>query len=86
MRMPTHQIKNIAGNLEYRKALEDLRKVMDEWQCRTGDTVPPLDKGTPDRFDRRTGKPIHGRIGRPLGGITPGEEAGAEKINDPGPR
>jgi len=81
-----HQIKNIAGDPEYRKVLEELRKLMDEWQDRTGDTVPPLNKATPDRYDRRTGKPIHGKSGRPKAGIVPGQTSGASRINDPGPR
>jgi hypothetical protein len=81
-----HQIKNIAADPKYGKVLEDLRKVVDEWQRRTGDTVPPLDEATPDRYDRRTGKPIHGKSGRPAGGIVPGQTSGASGINDPGPR
>jgi arylsulfatase len=81
-----HQLTNIAGNSEHRKVLDDLRKLMDQWQHRTGDTTPPLDKATPDRFDRRTGKPIHGRGGRPAGGVVPGQTSGASHINDPGPR
>jgi hypothetical protein len=81
-----HQLSNIAGNSEHRKVLDDLRKLMDQWQQRTGDTTPPLDKATPDRYDRRTGKPIHGRGGRPAGGIVPGQTSGASRINDPGPQ
>ncbi len=81
-----HQIENIAADPRHHKTVDDLRKLMDEWQSRTGDTVPPLDKATPDRYDRRTGKPIHGKSGRPTGGIVPGQTTGAEKINDPGPR
>ena len=81
-----HQLTNIAGNSEYRKVLDDLRKLMDQWQRRTGDTTPPLDKATPDRYDRRTGKQIHGRGGRPAGGVVPGQTSGASRINDPGPR
>jgi len=81
-----HQVKNIAGNPEHRKVLASLRTLMDQWQKRTGDTVPPLDKATPDRYDRRTGKPIHGRGGRPKGGIIPGQTTGASQINAPGPR
>ena len=80
------QLKNIAGNPEYSKVMDDMRKLMDEWQSRTGDTTPPLDKATPDRYDRRTAKPIHGKSGRPKGGIAPGETTGASKINDSGPR
>ena len=81
-----HQIENIAPDPRHHKTLKALRKLMDEWQSRTGDTVPSLDKATPDRYDRRTGKPIHGTSGRPKGGIVPGQTTGAEKINDPGPR
>jgi arylsulfatase len=81
-----HQINNIVADPKHRKELKKLRKLMDQWQKRTGDTTPSLDQATPDRFDRRTGKPIHGKSGRPKGGIVPGQTTGAEKINDPGPR
>lgn len=81
-----HQTKNLAGNPDHREVQENLRKLMDEWQKRTGDTVPTLDKATPDRYDRRTGKPLHGRGGRPKGGIMPGQTRCASEINDPGPR
>lgn len=81
-----HQIQNIAGDPRHRKVLVDLRKLMDEWQSRTGDTVPSLDKATHDRYDRRTGKPVRGKSGRPKGGIVPGQTTGASQINDSGPR
>jgi hypothetical protein len=85
-----HQLKNIAGDPKYHEVLENLRKVMNEWQSRTGDTTPPLDKATPDRFDRRTGTPRFKKgsknYPRPQGGVVPGQTSGAEKINDPGPR
>ena len=81
-----HQIKNIAADPKHRKALEDLRKLMDEWQRRTGDTTPSLEEATPDRHDRRTSKRIQGKGMRPNPGIVPGQTAGAEKMNDPGPR
>ncbi len=80
------QLRNRSGHPEHGETLERLRKAMDQWQRRTGDTVPPLEKATPDRYDRRTGQPIHGRGGRPQGGIVPGQETGATTINDPGPR
>ena len=86
VRNDPHQIENLVNDQGHRKALEHLRKVMDEWQRRTGDSVPPLGKGTPDRYDRNSGRPIHGTSGRPKAGITPGQETGAVKINDPGPR
>ncbi len=81
-----HQLKNLAGNPEHREVLANLRKLLDEWQRRTGDTVPPLDKATPDRWERSTGKPIHGTGGRPKPGIVPGQASGASTINDAGPR
>jgi N-sulfoglucosamine sulfohydrolase len=80
------QLKNIAGNPAHGPVLEHLRSVTDHWQRRTGDTVPSLDKATPDRYDRNTGKAIHGRGGRPKAGIVPGQTSDAETINDPGPR
>jgi len=86
VREDPHQVHNRSRHPEHRRTLERLGDVMDEWQRRTGDTVPPLDKATPDRYDRRTGRPIHGRSGRPQGGIVPGRQTGAPTINDPGPR
>ena len=86
VRWDPHQMNNLASDPEHREGLERLRGHLDEWQRRTGDTAPSLDEATPDRFDRRTGKPIHGRGGRPKGGIIPGQTTGASSINDPGPR
>ena len=81
-----HQIKNLAGSPEHRAVLEKLRTLVNDWQRQTGDTTPSLDEATPDRFDRRTGKAIHGRGGRPKGGVLPGQTRNAEAINAPGPR
>ena len=82
-----HQIKNLASDPKYRKVLKNLRKIMDQWQRRTGDTTPSLDEATPDRHDRRTGKRITKKRGmRPVAGIVPGQTSGASQINDPGPR
>ena len=85
-----HQIKNIVGEARHRTDLNYLRKLMDEWQRRTGDTTPPLERATKDSYNRWTGvwKVIEGSEGllRPKGGIVPGQETKAEKINDPGPR
>jgi N-sulfoglucosamine sulfohydrolase len=81
-----HQLKNLADNPEHRKRLEDLRRVMDQWQHRTGDTTPSLNEATPDRHDRKTGKRIQKKPGmRPVSGVLPGQTTGAEKINDAGP-
>lgn len=81
-----HQIRNIVNDPAHGPVLEQLRSIMDQWQRRTGDTVPSLEEATPDRYDRNTGKPIHGRGGRPKPGIVPGQTSGAARINDPGPR
>ena len=81
-----HQINNLAGNPERRPIMQEMRKLMDQWQLETGDTVPTLDQATPDRYDRSTGKRISGKGGRPNPGVTPGETRGAAKINHPGPR
>ena len=80
-----HQIKNLANKVEYHDTLEHLRKIMDQWQDRTGDTVPPLDQATPDRHDRSTGKRFYAGS-RPPTGVLPGQARGAMNINDPGPR
>jgi len=81
-----HQVTNLAGSPEHRAILAKMRTLLDDWQRLTGDTTPPLEQATPDRYDRRTGKPIHGRGGRPMGGIIPGQTRQAETINHPGPR
>jgi len=81
-----NQLKNIASNPEYCKVMSDMRKLMDEWQSRTGDTTLSLDTAIPDRYDRRTAKPIHRKSGRSKGGIAPDETIGAPKINDSAPR
>lgn len=74
-----HQINNIAELPALGKVLKDLRKLMDEWQQLTGDTVPSLEEATPDRYDRRTGKPLYGTSGRPVAGVIPGQTVGASK-------
>ncbi|MCF7957195.1 MAG: sulfatase [Phycisphaerae bacterium] len=88
LRQDPHQVKNLVADPAYRKPLEQLRKLMDQWQARTGDTVPSLDVATPDRHDRKTGKRIRvkGKGMRPSPGVVPGQATGADKINDPGPR
>lgn len=80
------QMRNIVSDAAHGPVLEHLRDIMDQWQRRTGDTVPPLDQATPDRYDRNTGQAIHGRGGRPKAGIVPGQTTRAETINDSGPR
>ena len=57
---------------------------MDEWQKRTGDTVP--ENLTQDRFDRKTGKNLFKDLMPPKRGTIPGSERDSQNINDPGPR
>jgi arylsulfatase A-like enzyme len=79
-----HQLNNVAGDPDHSEALEHLRKRMDEWQKRTGDTIP--DNLTQDRFDRKTGERLFDGL-RPLKrGTIPGSERDAQNINHPGPR
>jgi len=82
-----HQLNNLAANPQHKKQLQKLRKLMDQWQRRTGDTTPSLDKATPDRHDRKTAKRPPKRGGwRPIDGVVPGETTNAQKINNPGPK
>jgi N-sulfoglucosamine sulfohydrolase len=79
-----HQVNNIVGNPNHSQALEHLRKRMDEWQKRTGDTVP--ENLTQDRFDRKTGKNLFKGLVPSKRGTIPGSEQDAQNINGPGPR
>jgi N-sulfoglucosamine sulfohydrolase len=79
------QLVNVIQQKENKEVLAHLRKALDEWQDRTGDTAPPLDKVTPDRHDLVTGERLY-EGWRPPTGILPGEEKNAAFINDPGPR
>lgn len=80
-----YQLENQAENPEYLDKLNHLRKTMDEWQERTGDTTPSLEKATPDRSNRKTGERYY-KDSRPPTGELPGESRGATMINDPGIR
>lgn len=79
-----HQIDNLAAKPEHAEKLEQMRRLLAEWTEQTGDTTPPLDKMTPDRNDRRTGKSIQPK-GRPPGGVAPGDATRAWTIHHPGP-
>ncbi len=80
-----YQLENQAGNPNYLDKLNHLRKIMDEWQDRTGDTTPSLEKATPDRHNRKTGERYY-KESRPPTGELPGDARKATMINDPGPR
>ena len=74
------QLKNLAGNPENKAVLEFFRKSLDRWQSQTGDSIPSLDKMTPDRHARKTYERLYPGS-RPPTGIVAGQQAGAEKLN-----
>jgi arylsulfatase len=73
------QLNNLATNPEHRQMLLTLRSALDDWQARTGDSIPELDQMTPDRHDRETFERLYPG-GRPSGGIVAGQDAGAEDV------
>ena len=73
------QLNNLAANPEHRQILLTLRRALDDWQARTGDSIPELDQMTPDRHDRETFERLYPG-GRPSGGIVAGQDAGAEDV------
>jgi arylsulfatase len=79
-----YQGKNLAGDPEHAEVLATMRGLLTRWTEETGDTIPPVDKMTPDRSNRKTGVPIQ-KKGRPEGGEFPGQATRAWTINKPGP-
>ena len=84
------QVRNLVTYPSRAEKLAELRRVMDEWQDVTRDSVP--EDFTPDYFDRETGyrdkttgKPVS-ELRQPEHGDVPGHDRGAEHINEPGPR
>jgi len=73
------QLNNLAANPEHKQTLETLRGALDDWQARTGDSIPELEQMTPDRHDRETFERLYSE-GRPSGGIVAGQQAGAESL------
>jgi arylsulfatase len=73
------QLNNLAANPEHRQMLLTLRSALDDWQARTGDSIPEWDQMTPDRHDRETFERLYPG-GRPSGGITTGQDARAEDL------
>ncbi len=73
------QLLNLADKPKYKQELEDLRKLLSDWQLRTGDSLPATEDMTPDRHDRTTYERLYpGK--RPPSGIIPGEKAGASDM------
>ena len=73
------QLNNLAANPEHQQTLQTLRRALDNWQARTGDSIPELEQMTPDRHDRDTFERLYPG-GRPSGGIVAGLQAGAERL------
>ncbi|WP_240676122.1 sulfatase family protein [Botryobacter ruber] len=65
------QLNNVAGQPAYAKKLEELRKVMQQWQTETADTDPG--NLTKDWYDRETGKALETKGVR--GNMPGGEKA-----------
>lgn len=84
VRTDPHQINNLADDPAHAATLTKMRKLLADWTEQTGDTVPPMEKMTPDRNHRVTGEAIQPK-GRPTGGVAPGESTQAWSINAPGP-
>ncbi|MFI4874774.1 MAG: sulfatase [Blastopirellula sp. JB062] len=51
-----YQLKNLANDPAYAKTLSTMRAEYQQWAKKTDDPVPS--RFTPDKFDRRTGKPL----------------------------
>lgn len=78
-----HQLNNLAEQPEQKEILAQMREILNEWQQRTGDTVPA--NLTKDIIDRKTYE-LLGNFFEPTYGVTPGSERNATSICDPGPR
>ena len=73
------QLNNLAANPEHQQTLHALRLALQDWQARTGDSIPELEQMTPDRHDRVSYEKLYpGR--RPSGGMVAGQQAGAESL------
>jgi N-sulfoglucosamine sulfohydrolase len=73
------QLNNLAANPEHKQTLQALRRALENWQARTGDSIPELEQMTPDRHDRVSYERLF-PDGRPSGGIVAGQQAGAESL------
>jgi len=75
------QLTNQAGNPENKEKLEFFRAALSKWQEQTGDSIPAIEKMTPDRHDRETYERLFPG-GRPPAGIIAGQQAGAAGLID----
>jgi hypothetical protein len=81
------EVRDLAGDPRHAETLKRLRAVMDDWIARTGDSIPPADRRTPDRHAREAGnRLLPGGHPGPDKYEKPGQAANAEGIKDSGPR
>ncbi len=76
------QENNLINDPAYAQEVEKLRKVLNQWQEETGDTVP--ETLTPDWYHRETGKPLAAQK-QSLRGEMPGASRKADRIEAKGP-
>ncbi len=55
-----HELRNLAGDINYAAVLDEHRLALADWSQRTGYQIPKT--RTPDEFDRETGAPLRNRI------------------------
>lgn len=82
------QLHNLAKDPHYADVLAKMRKTLSDWTEQTGDTVPSNPtphRDTPPRIEDGKLIPFGGRDKNFKHREMPGESAGAEKINHPGP-
>ena len=71
---------NLIKDKKYKKEIDKLSSIMQQWQTETGDTVP--EGITPDWYDRETGNKFDKKGIR---GEMPGQSKNATMINAKGP-
>ena len=81
LRGDPHQLVNLVGRPDYNIQRALLSQTLDRWMEETHDSVP--DEISHDSFDRETGKALGVKDYRKT---TPGEDKGATKVKNPGPR
>ena len=75
-----YQLTNLVADEDQADVRQQLSGVLDLWMKETSDSVP--ENLSSDSFHRETGKPL----GTAPNGTTPGEDRGADRNNNPGPR
>ncbi|MEZ6061860.1 MAG: sulfatase [Planctomycetaceae bacterium] len=78
------QLQNLAGRADRSATRSELLAVLERWMEATHDSVP--EQLSVDEFDRETGERLKNARADLATGVTPGEDRGADHVNDPGPR